>query len=139
MDSTNWMPSERPFIFLCHGNAADPFFFYRHIDKSLGHESLLGSADLKYTPEPADVRDITLPVDLFGICELLARNAHEVWAFERMQDGWTYGYPQDGRKKKHPNLIPYDSLPESERRYDREMVNRTLKLILKMGYEIRKP
>ena len=34
--------------------------------------------------------------------------------------------------------MPYEELPEAEREYDRQTAVQTLKLILKLGFEIRK-
>ena len=38
--------------------------------------------------------------------------------------------------KKHPDLIPYSSLPDSEKEYDRLMALDTIKLVKKLGFEI---
>jgi hypothetical protein len=35
-------------------------------------------------------------------------------------------------------MIPYSQLPESEKAYDREMAVNTIKLLIKLGYEIKK-
>lgn len=40
-------------------------------------------------------------------------------------------------KKTNPTLVPYDELPESEKKYDRNTALETLKLIVKLGYEIK--
>lgn len=40
-------------------------------------------------------------------------------------------------KKTNPTLVPYDELPESEKEYDRNTALETLKLIVKLGYEIK--
>lgn len=71
----------------------------------------------------------------------------ESWDYEEMLaelhdhtlgEGWTYGEKKDAEKKTTPLLIPYDELPESEKEYDRNTAFETLKLIVKMGYEIQK-
>ncbi|NTV79116.1 MAG: Ryanodine receptor Ryr, partial [Clostridiales bacterium] len=41
-------------------------------------------------------------------------------------------------KKTHPCLVPYSDLPETEKDYDRNVSQETLKLILFLGYEIKK-
>lgn len=53
------------------------------------------------------------------VVDAVARNAHEVWARQRMDAGWTYAPVRDNEKMHHPMLIPYDLLPESEKAYDR--------------------
>lgn len=52
------------------------------------------------------------------IVDTIAKNAHEVWAKQRMDDGWTYASVRDNEKKHHPMLIPFDMVPESEKAYD---------------------
>ena len=90
----------------------------------------------KYTPAPIDTSNIMLPDNLADLAELLARNVHEVWSQTRMEQGWTYGKERDDQRKRHPCLIPYDELPESEKLFDRNTSLQTLKLIMKLGFRI---
>lgn len=92
----------------------------------------------KYTPTPADTKDVKLTEELLPLVEEMAKNVHEVWAQNRINDGWTYGPERDDVNKKHPCLVPYDELPESEKEYDRATSQETLKFILKLGFEISK-
>jgi hypothetical protein len=92
---------------------------------------------MNYIPKPIDTSGVTLPERIKELTELLAQNAHEVWAAQRMKDGWSYGPVRDDAAKKHPCLKPYEELPESEKEYDRSAAIETVKLILKLGYEIR--
>ncbi|MDR1800661.1 MAG: Ryanodine receptor Ryr [Lachnospiraceae bacterium] len=92
-----------------------------------------------YTPQPIDTTNIILTDDIIALGELLAKNTHEVWAANRIADGWTYGEKRDDALKHHPCLIPYEELPESEKEYDRATATETLKLILNLGYEIKTP
>lgn len=92
----------------------------------------------EYIPNPADTRSVELPQELLPLIEEMAKNVHEVWAQNRMNDGWTYGPVRDDATKKHPCLVPYEELPESEKDYDRATSQETLKLILKSGFEISK-
>ncbi len=89
-----------------------------------------------YEPRPINVDQIPLDDDLVELQEAIAENAHEVWAEARMKDGWTYGPERDDANKKHPDLIPYSSLPDSEKEYDRLMAFNTIKLVKKLGFEI---
>ena len=91
-----------------------------------------------YIPAPADTQDVELPTDLLPLIEDMAKNVHEVWAQNRINDGWTYGSVRDDAAKKHPCLVPYEELPDSEKEYDRATSQETLKLILKLGFEISK-
>ena len=89
-----------------------------------------------YTPHPIDTSDIQLPEELNPLLEAMAKNVHEIWAQERIKQGWTYGEKRDDAKKHHPGLIAYEDLPEEEKVYDRNTSVETLKLILKLGFRI---
>lgn len=92
---------------------------------------------MKYVPAPIDTSHIRLAPDILALSELLAKNTHEVWARERINQGWTWGPVRDDAKKEHPCLIPYEQLPESEKEYDRNTAMEALKVILALGHQIR--
>ena len=89
-------------------------------------------------PEPINTQDVCLDQEILALGELLAKNTHSVWAQERLRQGWTWGPVRDDHKKEHPCLIPYEQLSEEEKNYDRATSLETLKVILSLGYEIRK-
>ena len=89
-----------------------------------------------YIPQPINTSDIKLPEELNPLLEAMAKNVHEIWAQERMNQGWTYGEKRDDAKKHHPCLVTYEDLPEEEKVYDRNTSVETLKLILKLGFTI---
>ena len=91
-----------------------------------------------YKPNPIDTSDVVLPNDLVELTEKIAENVHEVWSQNRINDGWKYGEIRNDEKKETPCLIPYSELPESEKEYDRKTAFETIKLIMKLGYEIKK-
>ena len=91
-----------------------------------------------YKPAPVDTSTIVLPDELIALSEVIAKNVHEVWASERIKEGWTYGEKRDDEKKITPCLVPYEELPESEKEYDRQTAFQTLKLVVKLGYKISK-
>lgn len=90
----------------------------------------------EYEPHPINVDDIPLDGYLEELQEAIAENAHDVWAEARMKEDWTYGKERDDANKKHPDLVPYTSLPDSEKEYDRLMAFKTIKLLKKLGYDI---
>ena len=92
-----------------------------------------------YTPNPLDTSKVALPATLKGLLERLAENTHDVWAATRIAQGWSYGPNRDDAAKKHPCLVPYADLPESEKEYDRKTADETLKAILQLGYSIQDP
>jgi len=70
------------------------------------------------------------------IAELLARNAHDVWAEQRFADGWRWGAERNDERREHPMLVPYEDLPESEKLYDRRAAQLTLKAVVALGFRI---
>lgn len=90
----------------------------------------------KYVPQPMDTSNIQLPEDLNELIEQIAKNVHEVWAQNRIEQGWTYGDKRSDVLKQHPCLIPYEELPEVEKDYDRDTALGTLRLIYKLGFKI---
>lgn len=91
-----------------------------------------------YNPNPIDTSRIDLPNDLLELTEKIAENVHEVWAQGRINEGWTYGEVRNDAKKETPCLVPYTELPEAEKEYDRKTALETIKLIIKLGYDIKK-
>ncbi len=94
---------------------------------------------MSYDPRPIDTRGVELPLDITLLVERLAEHNHDVWARQRIADGWTWGETRDDARKKHPCLLQYDELPESEKLYDRNAATETLKAIVVLGYRIQKP
>ena len=91
---------------------------------------------MSYRPAPIETSGISLPPALAALTERLAENAHDLWAAQRLADGWTFGAQRDDAAKKHPCLIPYAELPESEKTYDRQTAMGTVKAMLALGYRI---
>lgn len=94
---------------------------------------------MRYNPTPLDTSRIELDADIEALTDRLAENTHDVWARGRIQEGWTYGPKRDDSLKQHPGLVPYANLTDSEKEYDRRSAMETIKAILAMGYQIRKP
>lgn len=103
------------------------------------HEIVCGEKPLDYNPKPIETSKVALRPELLALREKLAKNAHDVWARRRLQDGWRLGPRRDDARKEHPWLVPYESLPESEKEYDRDTSLETLKSILALGYQIEPP
>ena len=91
-----------------------------------------------YQPNPIDTSEVVLDEELLELTELIAKNVHDVWAKGRMQEGWVYGEVKDELKKTTPCLVEYEQLSENEKAYDRNTALETLKLIVKLGYQINK-
>ena len=91
-----------------------------------------------YTPNPIDTTKVALSSDILQLVEKLAENTHDVWAKQRIAQGWTYGEKRDDALKTTPCLVPYSELSESEKEYDRQTALETLRVILSLGYTIDK-
>jgi len=93
---------------------------------------------LDYNPAPIETSGVRLSEDLRGLTELLARNAHDNWARQRLSEGWRYGPERNDARQEHPCLVPYEQLPEAEKEYDRTTAMETIKAIIALGYRIEK-
>ena len=76
---------------------------------------------MTYQPNPIDTSNIQLSASLLALTEQLAENAHDLYARQRLGEGWRYGPQRNDVTKENPTLVPYQELPESEKEYDRQM------------------
>lgn len=91
-----------------------------------------------YQPKPLSTDHVTLDIDLLELVELLAENAHDIWASQRLNDGWSFGPERCDASRCHPCLVPYAHLPEIEKAYDRNAVLGTIRAVLALGFVISK-
>ena len=91
-----------------------------------------------YKPKPIDTKQITIPTDIQLLEEILAKNTHEIWAQQRVNQGWRYGAKRNDDKKEHPNLIKYELLSEEDKDYDRNTAREIIKAVISLGYTIKK-
>jgi ryanodine receptor 2 len=87
---------------------------------------------------PTDLSNVPLPKGYEEIKEEIAEEIHKRWATERIAQGWTYGECRDDSRKITNCLVPYKSLPEEEKEYDRNTAETAIKLMIKKGYTIEK-
>ena len=93
---------------------------------------------MKYQPRPLDTSDIVLPDAVGEVADLLSKNVHEVWAAQKVSDGFSYGERDDKTLKTHHNLVPYEDLSQEDRQYDRNTALETVRVLLKLGFVIQK-
>lgn len=93
-----------------------------------------------YTPHPEPVSRIPLPEEIKPVADMLAENAHDIWAVGRLAEY------EDARKKgievhpeKDPYMKPFGELTRKERRGDYLTALNTIKLIFKLGYVVTPP
>ena len=93
----------------------------------------------EYNPQPFDISRIKLNDDLEELIEVIAENAHDVWAVDKMKAGYTFA-PLDGNgneEKGHNHfLVPYSMLSEADKEPDRRMATHTIKLLKRLGYRL---
>lgn len=93
----------------------------------------------EYNPQPVDVSKIKLNDDLMELIEVIAENAHDVWAVDKMKAGYTYA-PLDKNdneeKGRNHYLVPYFMLSEADKEPDRRMATHTIKLLKRLGYRL---
>ena len=91
---------------------------------------------MNYQPNPIDTSAVELSPEIQNLMERLAEHNHDVWARQRLADGWKLGSQRNDEKKLHPCLVPYGELPESEKEYDRQTAREVLKAVLALGYRL---
>jgi hypothetical protein len=47
--------------------------------------------------------------------ETTPEQSHENWMKEKIADGWEYGLIKDADRKRHPCIVPYNSLPFTQK------------------------
>ncbi|XP_027563389.1 ryanodine receptor 1-like, partial [Neopelma chrysocephalum] len=57
-----------------------------------------------YKPAPLDLSHVRLTPAQLTLVDRLAENGHNVWARDRVQQGWTYSTTQDIKNKRNPRL-----------------------------------
>ncbi len=91
-----------------------------------------------YEPHPINLSSVVLDPEMVELREAIAENAHEVWAAVRKSQGWSYGPARNDEFKQTPDMVPYSRLTDQEKQYDRDMAENTIKLLIKLGWEINK-
>ncbi|KAM8915507.1 ryanodine receptor 3 isoform 2-T2 [Spinachia spinachia] len=89
-----------------------------------------------YKPFPLDLSDIKLTPGQELLVDKLAENAHNVWAKDRIKQGWTYGIQQDLKSKRNPRLVPYVLLDERTKKSNRDSLREAIRTLIGYGYNI---
>uniref|UniRef100_A0A8U8B5M5 Uncharacterized protein n=1 Tax=Geospiza parvula TaxID=87175 RepID=A0A8U8B5M5_GEOPR len=92
-----------------------------------------------YKPAPLDLSHVRLTPAQLTLVDRLAENGHNVWARDRVQQGWTYSTTQDIKNKRNPRLVPYNLLDEGTKATNRESLCQAVRTLLGYGYNIEPP
>ncbi|XP_056620483.1 ryanodine receptor 3 [Triplophysa dalaica] len=92
-----------------------------------------------YKPAPLGLSDVRLTPDQEILVDKLAENAHNVWAKDRIKQGWTYGIQQDLKNRRNPRLVPYALLDERTKKSNRDSLREAIRTLIGYGYYIDPP
>ncbi|XP_045464164.1 ryanodine receptor isoform X4 [Harmonia axyridis] len=92
-----------------------------------------------YKPAPLDLGAITLTPKLEELVDQLAENTHNLWAKERIQQGWTYGLNEDSEMMRSPHLVPYSKVDDAIKKANRDTASETVRTLLVYGYNLDPP
>uniref|UniRef100_A0A667ZYR6 Ryanodine receptor 2b (cardiac) n=1 Tax=Myripristis murdjan TaxID=586833 RepID=A0A667ZYR6_9TELE len=109
-----------------------------HADEGVRYMRLSSKYDQPsgYRPAPVELSQVFLSPAQEEAVDLLAENDHNVWARERIRQGWTYGVQQDLKAKRSPRLVPYSLIDERSKRLARQSVREIVCTLLAYGYSL---
>lgn len=92
-----------------------------------------------YKPAPLDLSGVQIGDKLIDLVDQLAENTHNVWARERIRQGWTYGQSDDTENKRSCHLVSYANVDDSIKKTNREAASETIRTLLAYGYNVEPP
>jgi adenylate cyclase len=75
------------------------------------------------------------PPELWRLVEPLAAELHAEWMVKKRDQGWKLG-PLDPDARTHPDLIPYEDLPDDSKELDRASAIVVIRGIYRFGWRI---
>uniref|UniRef100_A0A8C9RP23 Ryanodine receptor 2 n=1 Tax=Scleropages formosus TaxID=113540 RepID=A0A8C9RP23_SCLFO len=120
----------------CHVGVAD-----EHTEERVKRLKLSANYELSsgYKPAPMDLSHIKLSSTQEAMVDKLAENAHNVWARDRIRQGWTYGIQQDVKNRRNPRLVPYALLDERTKKSNKDSLREAVRTLLGYGYNLEAP
>ncbi|XP_067101321.1 LOW QUALITY PROTEIN: ryanodine receptor 2 [Osmerus mordax] len=120
----------------CHVGLAD-----EHAVEKVNNLKLSPTYELSsgYKPAPMDLSHIKLASTQEAMVDKLAENAHNVWARDRIRQGWTYGIQQDVKNRRNPRLVPYALLDERTKKSNKDSLREAVRTLLGYGYNLEAP
>ena len=68
--------------------------------------------------------------------ELLAEAEHNGWMKQKLLNGWQYGEERDDQLRRHPAMVPYEKLDETDKNRDRNNVRSYPAIARQAGFAI---
>uniref|UniRef100_A0A7M4FJ88 Ryanodine receptor 2 n=1 Tax=Crocodylus porosus TaxID=8502 RepID=A0A7M4FJ88_CROPO len=120
----------------CHVGIAD-----EHAEEKVKKVKLPKNYQLSsgYKPTPMDLSFIKLTPSQEAMVDKLAENAHNVWARDRIRQGWTYGIQQDVKNRRNPRLVPYALLDDRTKKSNKDSLREAVRTLLGYGYNLEAP
>uniref|UniRef100_A0A803SL69 Ryanodine receptor 2 n=1 Tax=Anolis carolinensis TaxID=28377 RepID=A0A803SL69_ANOCA len=120
----------------CHVGIADEHAEEKVKKLKLPKNYLLTSG---YKPAPMDLSCIKLTPSQESMVDKLAENAHNVWARDRIRQGWTYGIQQDVKNRRNPRLVPYTLLDDRTKKSNKDSLREAVRTLIGYGYNLEAP
>ncbi|KAF7261042.1 hypothetical protein EG68_01789 [Paragonimus skrjabini miyazakii] len=107
-------------------------------DDARHHETSMDSQQIRrqtitadtYSPAPRDLRGVNVSKEMLNLAEILADNAHNIWARQKMSDLEAIG------GGVHQLLVPYEILTDNERKRYRRLTHELIKYLQYQGYRL---
>ena len=84
-------------------------------------------------PDDEDSGGFAVPA---ALVEQLARAEHDRWRRDLEQEGWRYGDVKDAERRRHPKLVSWEELDETDRDKDREPVRALPRMLARVGFAV---
>ncbi|MEQ2289563.1 Ryanodine receptor 1, partial [Ameca splendens] len=95
-------------------------------------------AEGNFDPKPVETTNTIIPERLDAFINKYAEHTHDKWAFEKIQNNWTYGEVLDENAKTHPMLRPYKTFSEKDKEIYRWPSKESIKAMLAWEWTLEK-
>uniref|UniRef100_A0A8D0QES3 Ryanodine receptor 1 n=1 Tax=Sus scrofa TaxID=9823 RepID=A0A8D0QES3_PIG len=95
-------------------------------------------AEGNFDPRPVETLNVIIPEKLDSFINKFAEYTHEKWAFDKIQNNWSYGENIDEELKTHPMLRPYKTFSEKDKEIYRWPIKESLKAMIAWEWTIEK-
>jgi len=114
--------------------ALSPHFKLSNINHAMSYREkleLIGCEMRPITPEHPPLKRFTKNDIL-----TMAKQEHDRWMHEKLEDGWTFAPVRNNDKKLHNFLVPWEELTEEVQGYDKEPCANIIAILGRMGYGV---